>query len=238
LIQIPTSPYLHIVFDLLAWASAAGAGYWVKRRDPAGVAQLERMTEPSYFVALAIGALIGAWFLGSLNSLRWSNPTLSHSVGGALAGGIVAVELWKWRAGVRQSTGGSFVLPLAIGIMVGRLGCFFSGIADHTFGTATSLPWAVDIGDGIGRHPVQLYEAGAMAVFVLVFARRLGPRTAFYAFTAYYAAQRFLWEFLKPYPPVAFGLNVFHFLMLGLIAYAFIYARNARRKNSGARASA
>jgi phosphatidylglycerol---prolipoprotein diacylglyceryl transferase len=236
----------------------------VKRRDPEGVARLEQVTEPSYFIALAIGALIGAWFLGSLNSLRWSNPTLSHSVGGALAGGIVAVELWKWRAGVKGSTGASFVLPVAVGIMIGRLGCFFSGIADHTYGTATSLPWAVDLGDGVGRHPVQLYEAGAMALFViwyLAFPRPFGLSLskpsrsswplnpaeggtstgsaqtelgyngvpAFYIFIATYAAQRFIWEFLKPYPPLMFGLNIFHILMLGLIAYAIIYARNARR---------
>jgi hypothetical protein len=231
LIPIPTNPHLHIVFDLLAWASAAGAGWWVKRRDPEGVARLERVTQPSYFIALAIGALIGAWFLGSLNSLRWSNPTLSHSVGGALAGGIVAVELWKWRAGVSGSTGANFVLPMAVGIMVGRLGCFFSGIADHTYGIATSLPWAVDLGDGLGRHPVQLYEAAAMALFVIWYLTRrtLDPQIIFYIFIATYATQRFIWEFLKPYPPLMFGLNVFHILMMGLIAYAIVYARNARR---------
>jgi phosphatidylglycerol---prolipoprotein diacylglyceryl transferase len=287
LIHVPTNPQVHILFDLLAWASAAGAGWWVKRRDPDGIARLERIAEPSYFIALAVGAIIGAWFLGSLNSLRWSNPTLSHSVGGALAGGIVAVELWKWRMGVRGSTGGSFVLPMAVGIMVGRFGCFFSGIADRTYGTETALPWAVDLGDGVGRHPVQLYEAGVMALFALWYLmprfikfelphlsarpelvegssllltfywrtrrkegqpfgklrvsggglrslrvslsrRTLNPRTIFYTFIAVYAAQRFIWEFVKPYPPVMFGLNVFHFLMLGLIAYAAVYARNAR----------
>jgi phosphatidylglycerol---prolipoprotein diacylglyceryl transferase len=235
LIPIPTNPHLHIVFDLLAWASAAGAGWWVKRRDPEGVARLERVTEPSYFIALAIGALIGAWFLGSLNSLRWSNPTLSHSVGGALAGGIIAVELWKWRAGVKGSTGASFVLPVAVGIMIGRLGCFFSGIADHTYGTATSLPWGVDLGDGVGRHPVQLYEASAMAMFVIWYLTRrsLNLHILFYIFIGTYAAQRFIWEFLKPYPPLMFGLNIFHILMLGLIAYAIIYARNARRPGPG-----
>jgi phosphatidylglycerol---prolipoprotein diacylglyceryl transferase len=229
--HVPTNPQVHILFDLLAWASAAGAGWWVKRRDPDGIARLERVAEPSYFVALAVGAIIGAWFLGSLNSLRWSSPTLSHSVGGALAGGIVAVELWKWRTGVRGSTGASFVLPMAVGIMVGRFGCFFAGIADHTYGTTTSLPWAVDLGDGVGRHPVQLYEAGAMALFVFWYLSRrtLNPQSIFYTFIAVYAAQRFIWEFVKPYPPLMLGLNVFHFLMLGLLAYAVVYARNARR---------
>jgi phosphatidylglycerol---prolipoprotein diacylglyceryl transferase len=230
LIHIPTNPHVHIVFDLLAWAAGGLAGWWHGKRNPSEIDRLDKIVTPSYFISLAIGALIGAWFLGSLNSLRWSNPTLSHSVGGALAGGIVAVELWKWRNGVKGSTGGNFVLPMAVGIMVGRFGCFFAGVADRTFGTRTGLPWAVDIGDGIGRHPVQLYEAAAMGIFAIWYLSRrsVAANSVFYVFIGYYAVQRFFWEFLKPYPPVMLGLNVFHFLMLGLIIYAVVYARRAR----------
>lgn len=230
MIHVPTNPHIHIVFDLLAWATGAVVGWWYGRRNPVDIARLDKIVTPSYFLSLAIGALIGAWFLGSLNSLRWSNPTLSHSVGGALAGGIVAVELWKWRNGISGSTGGNFVLPMAVGIMVGRFGCFFAGIEDHTFGTPTGLPWAVDIGDGIGRHPVQLYEATALGLFSIwyLIQRRISSQTVFYSFIGYYAVQRFFWEFLKPYPPVMLGLNVFHFLMLGLICYAALYTRRAR----------
>jgi phosphatidylglycerol---prolipoprotein diacylglyceryl transferase len=55
---------------------------------------------------------------------------------------------------------------LAAAIAVGRLGCFFSGIEDRTYGTPTDLPWGYDFGDGILRHPVELYEAvGAAAIF-------------------------------------------------------------------------
>jgi phosphatidylglycerol---prolipoprotein diacylglyceryl transferase len=231
LIHVPTNQHIHIVFDLLAWGAGGLTGWWHGRRNPKDIARLDTIVTPSYFFSLAIGALIGAWFLGSLNSLRWSNPTLSHSVGGALAGGILGVEIWKWRKGIAQSTGGNFVLPMAVGIMVGRFGCFFAGIADQTFGTPTSLPWAVEIGDGIGRHPVQLYEATAMGLFALwyIAQRKISSHTVFYSFIGVYAAQRFIWEFLKPYPPVMLGLNVFHFLMLGLLVYAIVYARSARR---------
>jgi prolipoprotein diacylglyceryltransferase len=58
-------------------------------------------------------------------------------------------------------------LPLAIGIAVGRLGCFFAGLDDFTYGTPTTLPWGHDFGDGIARHPVQLYESAAMAAFAI-----------------------------------------------------------------------
>ena len=121
------------------------------------------------------------------------------------------------------------MLPLAIGIAVGRLGCFFAGLPDYTYGSPAALPWAVDLGDGIGRHPVQLYESLAMAGFAAVYVHaRLANadwarRHAFHALIIFYAGQRFLWEFLKPYPAVLGPLNVFHLLMLGLIAYGLLW---------------
>ena len=39
----------------------------------------------------------------------------------------------------------------------------------------------------------------------------------------FYACQRFVWEFLKPYPAVLGPLNAFHFLMLGLVAYGLFW---------------
>ena len=42
----------------------------------------------------------------------------------------------------------------------------FAGLPDRTYGTPTSLPWAVDLGDGVGRHPVQVYESASMALFL------------------------------------------------------------------------
>lgn len=231
MIHVPTAWWAHYLFDLAAWASAALAARWQYRRWPGELQALARVTTPSYHIWLALGALAGAWLLGSANSLRSLIAAPSHSVAGALAGGIAGVELWKWRRGVRHSTGGAFVLPLAVGIAVGRLGCFFSGLADYTYGAPARVPWAVDIGDGVGRHPVQLYEAAAMALFVAAFVRarlrgaRWAQAHAFHALIIVYALQRFGWEFLKPYPPLAGPLNVFHLLMLGLIAYGCVWWR-------------
>lgn len=235
MIAVPTAPWLHYVGDIAAWAAAAIGGRWVWRHRPAAVERLAGQTRASYFVTLAIGAIVGAWLLGSANSLRFALPVPSHSIAGALAGAIVAVELWKWRHGIRQSTGGPFVIPLALGVVVGRWGCLFAGLADQTFGTPTALPWAVDLGDGIGRHPVQVYESLAVAAFLAVYwpalasGRGWAVRHGFHAFVLAYAVQRFLWEFLKPYPPLLGPLNIFHLLMLGLAAYALAWiARDAR----------
>jgi len=230
MVAVPTSPIAHYAFDLLAWVAAALAARWQFRKWPEQAMQLSSVTTPGYFVALGLGALLGAWLFGSVNSLR-AIFAPSHSIAGALAGGILAVESWKFAHGIRMSTGAALVLPICVGITVGRLGCFFAGLPDYTYGIPTGLPWAVDLGDGVGRHPVPLYEALSMLAFTIVYVRaRLRDAAwarehAFHAMIIFYACQRFLSEFLKPYPAVLGPLNLFHLLMLGLIAYGLTWWR-------------
>jgi phosphatidylglycerol:prolipoprotein diacylglycerol transferase len=236
---VPTAPWAHYIGDAVAWVGATMAGRWQYRRWPQELRGLAGDTRPGYFLALAFGAVSGAWLLGSTNSLRSALVTPSHSIAGALAGGIVAVELWKWRHGVRRSTGGAFVLPICVGIAIGRFGCLFAGLPDYTYGTPTSLPWAVDLGDGVGRHPVEIYEAGVMALFAIAYVRarlrgaRWATAHAFHAMIIVYAGQRFAWEFLKPYPTIFGPLNIFHLLMMGLIAYAVVWWRRDDAGSTG-----
>ena len=232
MIALPTAIWAHYLGDAAAWGAAALVARWQYRRWPAETRQLARRTEPSYFVVLALSAVVGAWAIGTLNLSETGRIVPSHSIAGALAGGIAGVELWKWRNGVRHSTGSAFVAPLCVGIAIGRLGCLFSGLPDRTYGTPTALPWAVDLGDGIGRHPVALYEAGAMAAFLIVYLHARGRGRswahahAFHALICVYAVQRFAWEFLKPYPTLLGPLNIFHLLMLGLLAYGILWWRS------------
>ena len=170
---------------------------------------------------------------------------LSHSIAGALAGAIVGVEGCKRMIGLKGSTGTPFVGPLAVGIVIGRWGCLFAGLPDHTYGVPTALPWAVDLGDGIGRHPVEIYESLAMLVFLLVYLAALQARQtwafrrSFYVLAGWYGAQRFAWEFLKPYPRLIGPLNIFHLLCLGLVAYGYAYYRaDRRRERTAARGGA
>ena len=218
------------MFDLAAWSSGAAVGVALYRWRLAERLQfVASITGPGYFVSLAIGAGLGAWAAGSLNTLRQGAPALSHSVVGALVGAIVAVELYKALRGVRGSTGGLFVGSFATGIVIGRWGCLFTGLPDRTFGTPTRLPWGVDLGDGVSRHPVQIYESLAMAAFLAVYlaglARRApwAMRRGFYVLCIWYGAQRFAWEFLKPYPAVLGPFNLFHLLCGGLVVYGVGY---------------
>jgi prolipoprotein diacylglyceryltransferase len=216
----------------MAWGGGLACSVVLYRWRLRGLTEdVARKVDGGYFAALVAGAIPGAWLLGSLNSLRAASPALSHSVAGALVGAIVGVEIYKRVRSVTGSTGGVFVGPFALGVVIGRLGCFFTGLADGTYGAATSFPWAVDLGDGIGRHPVQLYESGSMALFLAAYLwglerrRSWALRQGFYALCIAYGLQRFAWEFLKPYPAVIGPFNLFHILCGGLVAYGWLYWR-------------
>ena len=92
---------------------------------------------------------------------------------GALTGGLIAVELLKRYIGLRHSTGDLYAIPLALGIAIGRIGCFLTGLPDNTYGTPARLPWAVDFGDGIPRHPTQLYEIAFLLLLIPLLYRAL-----------------------------------------------------------------
>ncbi len=216
---------LHLAFDAIAWVAAGLSLFWLARRadvrfPPAPTADL------TYLAALVFGAGLGAVVFGTANLWLSHQGGVARSIEGAVAGGIVGVELFKRSAGIRARTGARFALPLAVGIVVGRIGCFLAGLEDFTHGTPTSLPWGHDFGDGILRHPVQLYESAAMAGFAIVYLLRVRRNdgfvidNGFYLAVGYYGLQRFLWEFIKPYGALIGPFTLFHLLSAAIVAYA------------------
>ncbi len=217
----------HLVSDLLAATSAFAMTVLVYRWRLEGAKQ-----EPvaafgtGYAVALVLGAVLGGYGLGTLNLVLSGSPGVGRSIIGALAGTIASVEIYKRFRSISGSTGLIFVAGFSTTVIVGRIGCLLSGIEDQTYGIATGASWGWDFGDGEMRHPVQLYESAAMALFLtgtwLALAVRspIFLRNGFYLMVGFYAAQRFIWEFLKPYEMIAGPLNLFHFVCLGLFCYA------------------
>ncbi len=229
---MPGPSAIHAAFDLAAWLSGWLTTRLVARLDLVPATGRTIASDPGYFSALGAGALAGAYVFGSANLSLEGMWQWGHSIAGALAGAIVAVEIYKRWHGIRGSTGMGLAAPLAVGIAVGRLGCFFAGLPDNTYGIPTSLPWGVDFGDGIPRHPVQLYESFSMLLFAVVWfaaaltRRRSVIRQGFYLFVFWYALQRFAWEFLKPYPKIAGPFNIFHVLCLAMLAYSVFMMRS------------
>ncbi|MEM9585665.1 MAG: prolipoprotein diacylglyceryl transferase family protein [Planctomycetota bacterium] len=148
------------------------AGWLVRRRQ-----QQTQLTTTQKW-GLAIGGITGATFAAKVPFILTSDP--SHglllawmsdgkTVLWGLVGGYLGVELAKWATWVRQSTGDSFVVPVAAAIAVGRLGCVCQGCC---YGVATNQSWGMvslmSSDPGLLRHPAPLYESAFHAVAAVV----------------------------------------------------------------------
>jgi len=219
--------YIHLSFDILAILAALITGYWIYHwRLNIQLSKTIGKIDKYYFLYLTLGCITGAYLFGTANLWLSGEETVGRSILGALISATAMVELYKWRNNITGSTGYGYVAPLCVCIIVGRFGCFFSGVKDFTHGTPSSASWAWDYGDGILRHPVQMYESLTMALFLLAFLVLLKNRPnlifqfGFYLFTGFYASQRFVWEFYKPYQTLFWNLNIFHLLCLLFIGYS------------------
>lgn len=236
----------HTICEMLAYSVGFQIYLWQRRRGVTGTVP-DRDQSAVIAVAAIVGAALGAkvsyWLDDPLTAFAqfpdWRHLLEGKSIIGALLGGLAGVELAKRIAGVRQSTGDGFVLPLTVGMCIGRVGCFLGGLGDHTYGVATSLPWGVDFGDGIPRHPTQLYEI----VFLLVqYAWIRGrwkaftvPGDRFRAFMVGYLGFRLGVEFIKPvFYAWPLGLTGLQWLCVaGLLYYARAIPRIVRIMTAG-----
>jgi phosphatidylglycerol---prolipoprotein diacylglyceryl transferase len=203
----PLSIHPHLLFEALAYTLGFRLYLELRRQHGDCVEDFHRWW---VIAAAAIGAVVGAKFLFLLEDPRQSLQHLSQpallfsgkTIVGALIGGLFAVELAKRLLGVTVRTGDLFALPLCVGIAIGRVGCFLTGIDDQTAGTATSLPWGVNFGDGIRRHPTQLYEILfiiLLGIFIFAVSRRPHREgDLFKLFMAGYFSFRLACDFLKP----------------------------------------
>ncbi|MEZ5759290.1 MAG: prolipoprotein diacylglyceryl transferase [Emcibacteraceae bacterium] len=219
----------HLVFDLIAALTSIIAGYGVYHFYLRNAIErtVSRLT-PFYFLALSVGSIGGAYILGTANLYLSGEFLIGRSILGALFGAIITIEIYKIFKHIKGSTGYMYVVPFTVIVIIGRLGCFYAGLDDHTYGIITNVSWAVDFGDGIQRHPVQLYESFSMFCFLIIslllfkYQTQFFIANGFYLCTGFYAAQRFFWEFLKPYSTWIGGLNIFQVACLILIIYSLV----------------
>jgi len=207
----PSFAMLHPVFEALALF--VGVQHYRLLRRRAGALGLLSGRDFGVVLGCVFGAALGNKLVfwaefPHLLPQYWNQPALllaGQSMVGGLLGGLLGVEFAKRLTGVRQSTGDAFVFPILLGLMIGRVGCFLAGLADGTYGIPTSLPWGVDFGDGISRHPTQLYEIGFAALLRLALGglrSRLAivPGLLFKSMLSAYLLWRLLIDALKPVP--------------------------------------
>ncbi|BAY07647.1 prolipoprotein diacylglyceryl transferase [Calothrix sp. NIES-2098] len=217
----------HILFESLAYTTAFRLLIRRVRKDSIAPSQ-----RSSVIVGGMVGALIGAKMLVWLQhiDLIWQNQQQllllllqGKTVVGALLGGLIGVEITKKIFGIHQSTGDVFVYPLIWGTAIGRIGCFLTGLSDRTYGIATNLPWGIDFGDGVHRHPTQLYEILFLGLLILFLHFRSryqyhnGDLFKFYLVS--YLGFRFLVDFIKPEFHPFLGLSAIQLACLLTILY-------------------
>lgn len=223
----------HIPGHLLCETLAYFAGYryyvYLRQRQHDDISENNRFY---IFLAAAFGAFLGSHIVGVLeNSPDLKHWTIVYFLGnktiiGGFLGGLIGVELVKKFLGVKVSSGDMMVYPLILAMIIGRTGCFLAGLDDGTYGDPSNLPWAINMGDGIPRHPTNLYEILfwiMLWVSLLLLERRyrLANGARFKLFLSAYLAFRFLIEFIKPDYFFAFGLSTIQLVCLAGILYYY-----------------
>jgi phosphatidylglycerol:prolipoprotein diacylglycerol transferase len=169
---------------------------------------------------IIVSALVGAKLLLLIVDFKQftSSPRellgLARS-GGVFYGGLIAavtvalIYLRRHKLPLWTTTD-VFAPGIALGHIVGRMGCLLAGCC---FGRPTTMPWAITFTNplaaanaatplGIPLHPTQLYEAGAellILVFLLLWERRgIGfPGRTFWSYLLLYGVSRFAIEFYR-----------------------------------------
>ncbi len=231
---------------LLATAYLLGLQLAMRRAKARGLDQARVLDLGIYII---ISALVGAKLLLLITDFRSfaSNPRalldLARSAGVFYGGLILAVVVAVWyirRVGLPLWTTCDVFAPgIALGHVVGRMGCFFAGCC---FGKPTTVPWAITFTDpyaalnvgtplNIPLHPTQLYEAGAEAlILVLLLAteskgRRFPGRT-FWLYMLLYAISRYIIEIFRGDPRgtvLMFSTSQFISIILAPLALVMLF---------------
>ena len=201
---------------VIAMILAFAAGIAIYCYNTRGMEKLSGNLFPILLAAF-FGGIIGAKLPIILMNLRhglsWQAILAGRTIVGGLVGGTLGVLFIKKKLGIRGRYGNLLAPSIALGMGIGRIGCFFSGCC---FGKPTSLPWGVECADGLARHPTQLYEMlFCFVAFVLLQqARKTAPPGSLLTrfFLAYFTF-RFLEEFLRPHE-IVIGLTPFQWISI------------------------
>jgi phosphatidylglycerol:prolipoprotein diacylglycerol transferase len=135
------------------------------RRAPAYGFTAEQIYDSAAPVLLAafVGAK-GAYFLTDWRDIVWSWGELVSIMRGGLVyyggliGGTAGSIWWLRRRKLSVLAYGDVLAPgMGVALAIGRVGCWLNGCC---YGEPVPWAWPVPaLGDGVPRHPVQLYEA-------------------------------------------------------------------------------
>lgn len=160
---------------------------------------------------------------------------------GGLTGGFLTVYILKRVLKIKVKTGNDIAAPAALGMAIGRLGCFFGGCC---YGIEAPRILGVDFGDGVFRYPTQLYELvfdfGLFILFLyLKKTKVLQPGILFRYLINSYLIFRFFLEFIRESDRAFFGISYYQiicfvcvlFINRKLIIHFFNHMLKRRKQN-------
>jgi phosphatidylglycerol---prolipoprotein diacylglyceryl transferase len=225
-LTIPFEPILfgikvnvHLILEYLAFFVAFRYYVFLRKSSEDHITKSNRL---SIILGAIIGAYLGSRLMGflenpvALNAQNIIQFLNSKTIMGGLFGGLIGVEIAKKMIGEKQSSGDLFTFPIMVGIIIGRIGCFLTGINEFTYGEETSFFMGMDLGDGLMRHPIALYEI-LFLISLFIFFKSVNfykkeSGLLFKAFMLSYFGFRFLIEFIKPNVFVVGGLSSIQWL--------------------------
>ncbi|MBI3133109.1 MAG: prolipoprotein diacylglyceryl transferase [Bacteroidetes bacterium] len=202
------SLYLHTILESLSFLIGFRYYVWLRKQTPDQIPAINRIF---ILVGATAGALIFSRLVGAMEApsrFFSGDEALGYyfvhkTIVGGLLGGLIGVELVKKMIGENSSSGDLFTYPIILALIIGRTGCFSMGIYEATFGSVTQSWAGMDLGDGLQRHPIMIYEM----VFLLLLwlgirfmegSVLLEPGARFKFFMVAFLAFRFCIEFIKP----------------------------------------
>jgi len=197
----------------------------------------------SIIIGALIGALLGSKIIGTLENsqalLDAKNQFLyfwtSNTIVGGLTFGLIGVEITKKIIGHKESTGDLITFPLILAMIIGRIGCFLTGVYEQTYGVETTSIFGMDLGDGLYRHPVALYEIVYLIILWIVL-RIIQKKytypsgSIFQLFMLAYFSFRFLLDFIKPIHPLFLELSSIQLTCICIVIYYIFKINQSKYK--------
>lgn len=227
--------WIHPILESLGIFMGMRYYYFLKRKS---TEKMPLNISLAILVGATAGALLGSKFIGNLeNPFAFFNQEFnfqkfwsSNTIVGGLAFGLLGVEIAKKIVGYKKSTGDLITFPLILAMIIGRVGCFLTGVYEETYGIPTNSIFGMYLGDQYKRHPVAMYEI----IFLLClwfFLKKIQKQKkypsgfVFQIFMLSYFSFRFLLDFIKPKIGIIFGLGTIQIVCLLMIIY-YIYKIN------------
>jgi len=219
---------------------------WVgKAVEKRGVAKFDQVVDLA--IQLFIGGLVGArlFYVITEYSYYLKNPLAIFKLtdgGLSFFGMIIGAYIWGVLYAKRANLptwqlADIIAVYLPLGYALARVGCLFNGCC---YGVPSKLPWAFAIPavDNLPRHPAQIYAIiASLLVFLVLWLlreNRYFPGFLFWLYVDLYAVSRFIVEFFRETPVIAFGwLRVTQAFCLLVIAATTAYIIYRFRRKTG-----